>query len=190
MTKIQTFGFILAGICTFALFSFFVYSNNVEANIQNDTAGYVNSWQEYNFFHSSSTNDNLFGATTTNATSTGTTFTDSNGRIDNGYFVLKGAEAATMYFTRYGASDSEATSTFNIQVSMDGTTWIDYNKMISNVTNSNSQELTRVSSVTIVGATSTVMTSLDLNQDAPYAVRCIATIGDDGSNECRATAKY
>jgi len=157
-------------------------------------SGLNNEWQRFEFFAASSTDATLITATG-HATSTDYTFTDSSGRINNGYMVLKGAEAVSLFFTRNGASNSVATSTFSVQVSPDGSTWIDYNKLISNTTNTNSQQLTRVSSVQLVGATSTVMVSLDLQFDAPFAVRCIATfasttIETNDSNRCVGTAKY
>lgn len=177
-----------------ALVALFFVAQSVSANITVQDAGAVNEWREYNFFHASSTDTSLIGATTTQATSTGVTYMDSNGRVDNGYIVLKGADAVTLWFTRYGASNSTATSTFSVQVSPDGTTWVDYNKLISNTTNTNAQMLTRVGSVQIVGATSTTMVSMDMG-DAIYAVRCIAnfastTVETTDSNECRATVNY
>lgn len=154
--------------------------------------GLNGEFRRYEFFASST--DSTVVATTTNATSTSiVTYTDDSGRRDNGSLVLKGADTATFYFTRNGAVDSTATSTFEIEVSPDGTKWIDYNKLISNVTNTNTEDLTRVSSIEIVGATSTTMVSMDLQHDAFQAVRCIATIEGsetDDSNECQAVVNY
>jgi len=152
-----------------------------------------NEWRRYEFFASSTSVTTI--ATTTNATSSVTTYTDSSGRRDNGELLLKGAKAVSFFFTRNGDSSSVATSTFQVQVSPDGTAWVDYNKLIANVTNTNAEELTRVSSVEIVGATSTSMVSMDLVYDAPFSVRCISsfastTIETTDSNECEATVTY
>jgi hypothetical protein len=99
------------------------------------------------------------------------------------------SERATVYFTRNGASDSTATSTFEIEVSPNGTDWYDYNKLVSNVTNANSEELTRVETTSIVGATSTVIVGIDLSHDVFHSVRCVTafastTIETTDSNIC------
>lgn len=118
-----------------------------------------------------------FSATTSQATSTG--------------YEIWGVKRVTAYFTRNdGNAASTATSTFSIEVSPDGTTWYDYNKLISNVTNTNSQDLTRVASVQIVGATSTTMVAVDLENDVFHSIRCIAnfastTIVSTDSNTCK-----
>lgn len=124
----------------------------------------------------------FFSATTTDATSTDT-------------FTIQGAKKVELYFTRNASSTSVATSTFSVQVSPDGTDWYDYNKLISNVTNTNVQEETRVASVSITGATSTTITSLDIESDVFYSIRCVAsnastTIETDDSNTCTAAAEY
>jgi len=103
----------------------------------------------------------MFSATTTQATSTP--------------IIIAGAAKTEVYFTRLGASNSVATSTFNVQVSPDGTNWYDYNKLISNVSNTNGQTMTRVSSVSLVGATSTTIVALDLQFDTFRNLRCIST---------------
>lgn len=124
--------------------------------------------------------NSLFSATTTQATSTP--------------ISIAGAERVEIYFKRLGASNSVATSTFNVQVSPNGTDWYDYNKLVSNVTNTNGQMPTRVASVTIVGATSTTIVAMDLQFDAFRQMRCVATQASttlestDGST-CEASVK-
>ncbi len=124
----------------------------------------------------------LLQATTTQATSTPL-------RVD-------GAKKAQIYFTRSDSnSASTATSTFSVQVSPDEVTWVDYNKLISNVTNSNAQTVTRVGSNQTVGATTTTMYSLDLENDTFLSVRCVAnfastTIVSTDSNTCAVSLEY
>ena len=164
-------------------------------------AGYIQNTQPvrserlvlYNFFASSTPNATPTSfATTTSATSTNINqWTDANGRIDNGYFDVSGAQSVTMYFYRdAGAGTNDGSSVFSIEVSPDfGTTWVTYNKLISNLTNSNSQTLTRAEEFTISAATSTVSASLS-PEDTVTAIRCIVVETTDGSHTCRAVAKY
>ena len=164
-------------------------------------AGYIASTQpvqaerfvRYDFFASSTPNQ---GAPTTFATTTSATsteivaWTDENGRIDNGYAVVAGADKVTFYFSRGGAtSPNTGSSTFNVEVSEDGSTWTRYNKLISNVTNSNSQTLTRAEQYVITAATSTVIASLS-PEDSVYAVRCIVREVTDGEHRCKAVATW
>jgi hypothetical protein len=125
----------------------------------------------------------LLSATTTTATST----TPNGG----GVATTTGAKKATVYFTRDSGSGGNAgTSTFSIQVTPDGTNWYNYNKLISNVTNTNAQTLTRVSSVNIVAATSTTLVAMDFQDDAFLALRCVALINTDGANTCKIAVEY
>lgn len=125
----------------------------------------------------------FFAATTTSGTST----SDGNIGMD-----IKGAEAVTLYFSRAWDSVGNAgTSSFNIQVSPDeGVTWLDESKLISNTTNTNAQQQTRVSSVQIAAATSTSMVALDLRNDAFSRIRCIVVETTDGAHTCTASAKF
>jgi hypothetical protein len=55
---------------------------------------------------------------------------------------------------------------FNVDGSIDGSTFIDFNKLIDNVANTNAQELTRLSGKTITATTTGYMLSLDLTHEA------------------------
>lgn len=124
----------------------------------------------------------FFTATTTSATST----SDGTPGMD-----IKGATGVTLYFSRADSGGNTGTSTFSVQVSPDeGTTWYNFSKLISNTTNTSSQDLTRVASVDIVAATSSTMVSMDLENDAFSRVRCIVVEGTDGSHTCSASAEF
>jgi hypothetical protein len=102
--------------------------------------------------------------------------------------VVAGAKKVNFFFSRAWGGGNAGSSQFFVEVSADGSNWVPYNKLISNVTNTNGQNLTRVASVTISAATSTSMVTMD--EDAIYAVRCIVVEATDGSHTCEATAQY
>lgn len=160
----------------------------IQADAGSPTARYV----KYDFFASSTPNSTpTTFATTTSATSTLiASWTDGNGRIDTGKAIVAGAKQVTFYFGRGGAtSPNTGSSVFNVEVSYDGTTWVRYNKLISNVSNTNAQTLTRAEQFTISAATSTVIASMS-PEDSVYAVRCIVVEVTDGEHTCKAMATY
>ena len=158
-------------------------------NLSTNQSVSANSFRHYEFF--ASTTNNAITATTTTATSTNITpFIDSNGRVDNGWMDVRGAKAVTLYFSRAVTTDNTVgSSTFRIQTTRDGSTWVDYNKLISNVTNTNGQMLTRVGQSAITLATSTSMFSMDVG-DAFMGIRCIKLEATTGEGSCSASAKY
>lgn len=148
----------------------------------------MQGFTNYEFFDSSSSTTLPYAlGTTTSATSTDVTYTDSSGRVDNGYMVIATAEDVSVYFGRSTGGGNSGSSTFRIQISDNGTDWYDYNKLISNATNTNAQTITRVASVVLTG-TSTTMVSIDPD-DAIYAIRCIVVEATDGTHRCRASAR-
>jgi hypothetical protein len=97
------------------------------------------------------------------------------------------AQKVQVYFTRNDGSPAGATSTFYVEISPDGTNWYRYNKLISNVTNANSQDITRVGSAEIVGATATEMYAVDVVNDTFRSIRCVAELAatsTDIDNTC------
>lgn len=169
-------------------------------NAQHALAGYISNSQPvraerlvvYDFFASSTPGvaPTTF-ATTTSATSTQIAqWTDESGRIDNGYFVVAGADKVTMFFSRSAPTGTNGgSSTFKIEVSEDGSNWVPYKKLISNVTNTNAQTVTRAEEFTISAATSTTIATVDPD-DSIYAIRCIATEATDGYHRCKAVATF
>ena len=132
----------------------------------------------------------FLNATTTNATST-TASINAN---------VQGAKKATFYFQRGDTTGqgNTGTSTFSIQVSRTNSAtqsdWITYNKLIDNVTNSISQNLTRVGSVAMGNdmgnGTSTKIYSMDLQHDNIQFVRCIVVETTDGEHSCRGEFEF
>lgn len=121
----------------------------------------------------------FFNATTTNATSTNT----SDG---GGYLGIAGAKKVNMYFSRGGATGPNTGLTrFNVQVSPNAVEWYDFNQMFaSDVAH------TATSTITVNTGTSTVVTSLLLEDKAFYALRCIAVETTDGEHTCKASVEY
>jgi len=60
---------------------------------------------------------------------------------------IEGATKVLLFYKR--ADHSSGSSAFSAQVSVDGSNYVNYNKWVDNVTNTNSQNPTRVSSKTL-----------------------------------------
>src|SRR3990167_2479382 len=129
----------------------------------------------------------FLNATTSTATSTAS----SKGDGIVGTAKVTGADKITFVFSRGDTTGTgnSGSSSFNVAVSADGTNWIGYNKLITNVVNSNSQTLTRVSAVSLTG-TSTVFTSMDLEHDLINYIRCGTVETTDGEASCKAYAQF
>lgn len=93
--------------------------------------------------------------------------------------LVAGAKKITFMFTR--ADHAAGSSTFTVEGSLDGTTYVALNKLISNATNTNAQNLTRVASVALAANGST-LASLDIGNDTLYAIRVTATEATDGTH--------
>lgn len=104
------------------------------------------------------------------------TATTTSGAID-----VAGAKKISLMFTR--SNHSSGSTAFTVEVSLDGTTFVAYNKMISNVTNTNAQTLTRVASVSLASNTSAYVT-LD-PMDAILAIKVTATETTDGTHTAK-----
>jgi len=140
-------------VVLFALLVVFAHSARfATAAVIDSETGLSTNWSH--FYHYEMTS-----ATTTQATSTAVS--------------IAGAEKVQAYFN-YNDGSGTATSTFYIEVSPNGIDWYDFNKLISNVANANSQTVTRVASLQAVGTTS-AMYALDLESDTFDQARCIVT---------------
>ncbi len=79
---------------------------------------------------------------------------------------------ASLQFVASGITSGNGV--FTVEVSNDGTNWVVYNRLTSNVTNTNAQTDTRVASVTLNSNTSSVVTIPD--PYAFYRVKVVVTI--------------
>lgn len=121
----------------------------------------------------------LFSATTTSATSTNLTG-------GGGMVPLAGATKVTWSFGRGGATGpNTGVSRFRIQVTLDGSTWHDFNTLYQN-----DVSLTATTSVSISAATSTVLAYMDVTYGAFLAARCIVLESTDGDHTCKAAVEY
>lgn len=191
ISSLYLFGLIFAIFATIAL-TFSVFQAKADVVVtQMSTPG---QFKTYQFFATSTSQTNF--ATTTSATSTNITqWTNSRGELDNGYFVIAGAKKVTTYFKRgdtLGTGNSGST-TYKVQVtnksSPTESDWYDYNKLVQNVATTTAN-ITIPSSITISAATSTVITSLQMENDAFWGLRCIVVETTDGDHSCSASAQY
>lgn len=95
---------------------------------------------------------------------------------------ILGAKKISLVFTR--ANHSAGSTAFTVDVSFDGTTWIAFNKLISNATNTNAQTLTRVASVSLASNTSSVV-DMDIATGAYSKMRVTATETTDGTHTAK-----
>jgi hypothetical protein len=101
--------------------------------------------------------------------------------------VIAGAKKVSFMFTR--AAHGSGSSAFSVEVSLDGTTYVAYNKLISNATNTNGQTLTRVTSVSLA-ANGSAFATMDLEHDAVYSIRVTATETTDGTHTAQMLVEY
>lgn len=112
---------------------------------------------------------------------------DSSAAAPNTTFPIAGAKKVTFIFTR--SDHSSGNHVFDVDVSLDGTTFVDFNKLVDNVANTNSQQLTRVASSTLSSATSKVY-SMDLQHDVYQEAKVTATRTTDGSATVKVIIEY
>lgn len=92
-------------------------------------------------------------------------------------YVVTGAKKISFVFTR--ANHTVGSSTFSVEGSLDGIVFVPLNRLVANVSNTNAQTLTRVSSVALA-ANGSALASLDLANETLYAIRVTATHVTDG----------
>lgn len=99
---------------------------------------------------------------------------------------VAGAKKVGFIFTR--ANHSAGSSAFTVEVSYDGSTWVGYNKLITNVTNTNAQDLTRVATVTLSSNTSEI--AMMSTEDAFVYIRVKVTETTDGTHTAKCYVEY
>lgn len=121
----------------------------------------------------------LLNATSTTATSTNSSVaTDQKVRLD-------GAKQATFSFSRTGNNGNAGASKFEVEVSQDGSTWVDFPRLYLLDT-----AKTASSTVWIIAATTTVMASMDLEVNAFRFARCQVVEVTDGEHSCSVSVEY
>ncbi len=110
------------------------------------------------------------------------TATTTSPAIDIGY-----AKKVTLLFTR--ANHSAGSSTFTVDGSIDGTTYVALNTLIDNVTNTNAQTLTRVASSVLSSNTSKIY-ALDLENFGYQFIKVTCTEGTDGTHSASVLVEY
>lgn len=81
------------------------------------------------------------------------------------------------------ANHTSGNGVFGVEVSNDGTNWIDYNRLVSNVTNTNAQTDTRVGAPTL---SSNISTIYFFPQDDLFRyIKFYVTITTDGTYYCQ-----
>lgn len=178
-------------------YALYVVTDQAFGKVTSSSTVSVNTYNTYTFFATSTTQysgsaaTGYVGSTATTTTATSTNiipYIDSNGVYDNGSLDIRGAKRVTMYFSRAWGAGNTGSTNFKVQVTPNGTDWYDFNKLVQNLATSTSP--TTLSSVTISAATSTTVASLDLENDAFQAVRCIAVVTTDGANSCSASVSF
>lgn len=101
--------------------------------------------------------------------------------------VIAGAKKITLFFTR--TVHSVGTSTFDVDVSLDGVTYVDFNQLITNAVNGITEGKVRVASVALVSNT-TVAVSMDLDNAAFYTMKVNVVEGTDGTHSCKALLEF
>lgn len=163
---------------------FALHSQTAKGQITADQATSDNRLVNYTFFATSTTDTTL--ATTTSGTSTNfPAYNDSEGRIDNGSISLAGAEKVTFYFSRSWGGGNAGASKFEVEVSPNCSTYYAYDKLVGTDVSS-----TATTSVTISAATSTVLYSMNLEDDAYRCARVKVTETTDGTHAAAATIQY
>lgn len=100
---------------------------------------------------------------------------------------IENAKRVTLQFKR--SNHSSGSSAFKVQVSVNGVDWIDFNKLIDNVTNTNAQTLTRVLTATLSSDTSKFYT-MDLQHDNFKEMRVVVTETTDGTHDAWALVEH
>lgn len=102
-------------------------------------------------------------------------------------FSVEKAKKVTLMFTR--ADDAGGNSAFYVQGSIDGSTYVTLNLLIDNVTNTNSEDLTRVAGCTLSTETSKVY-AVDLDRFGFKFLKVGVTETTSGTHSYKALIEY
>ena len=96
--------------------------------------------------------------------------------------AVSGAKKITLAFTR--ANHSAGSSAFSVLGTVDGETYVTLNKLVTNVTNTNAQDVVRAASVTLSSNT-TEIAHLDIGSLALLAIKVKVTETTDGTHTAK-----
>lgn len=99
---------------------------------------------------------------------------------------VKNAKRITLFFKR--SLHSAGSTAFTVTVSIDDSTYIGYNKLITNVANTNAQTLTRVASVTLSSDTTSMVSFSP--EDCFQSIKVTATETTDGTHDAWVLVQY
>ena len=97
-------------------------------------------------------------------------------------------KGVTLTFTR--AAHSSGSSVFSVDVSLDGTTYVTYNKLIDNVTNAITEGLTRVAASSSMTANATKTYQMDLENEPWKFMKVKGTRVTDGTITAKVLLRY
>lgn len=100
---------------------------------------------------------------------------------------IRKAKKVTFLFTR--ANHSSGNTVFTVTGSLDGTTFVALNKLVTNAANSNAETKVRAANVTL-NANGTSLVSLDLEHDCYKEIKVTATETTDGTHTAVMLAEY
>jgi len=95
---------------------------------------------------------------------------------------IENARRISLLLTR--ANHSAGSSAFAVTVSVDGATYVTFNKLISNATNTNAQTLTRVASVSLASDTTSEV-AMDLEHSIFRWMKVTVTETTDGTHTAK-----
>lgn len=93
-----------------------------------------------------------------------------------------GAKKLTLLMTR--ANHSSGSSAFSVTGSVDGTTFVTLNKLITNVTNTNAQTKIRAASVTL-SANGSELAGIDIEDMGLHSIKVTVTETTDGTHSAK-----
>lgn len=100
---------------------------------------------------------------------------------------IANAKKVTLQLTR--ANHGSGSSAFSVTASLDGTNFYDINCLIQDLTNSNSQDYTRVSSITLSSDT-TEFAAIDLANMGFDQIKVTVTETTDGTHSAKVLVEY
>lgn len=100
---------------------------------------------------------------------------------------IKGAKRVTLVLSTDIPKAGYGTTTFDVDVSIDGSNYYDYNKLVENLADTNSQSLTRISSKSFSATSTGYIVSMDLESDVFESMKITATM--NGAYVTNATTK-